>query len=64
MNVVRFGATGMVGRGVLRESKSVTTAEQIGRAMLLVAKHGAAKRVLENDDINAAASRKFVPHAQ
>jgi uncharacterized protein YbjT (DUF2867 family) len=33
----------------------VTTSERVGRAMLNVAKHGAAKLVLENDDIDAAA---------
>jgi hypothetical protein len=32
--------------------KYVTTSEQVGRAMLSVAKRGAAKRLLENDDIN------------
>jgi aspartate-semialdehyde dehydrogenase len=43
MNVILFGATGMVGQGVLRECfpdpdvKYVTTTEQIGRAMLQVA---------------------------
>jgi uncharacterized protein YbjT (DUF2867 family) len=31
----------------------VTTTEQLGRAMIQVARHGAAKRVLENRDINA-----------
>src|SRR5688572_17395597 len=30
----------------------VTTTEQLGRAMIGVAKHGAAKRVLESEDIN------------
>ncbi len=35
--------------------KYVTTTEQVGRAMLNVAKRGAAKRVLENADINDAA---------
>jgi hypothetical protein len=30
----------------------VTTTEQIGRAMLVVAKRGAPKTVLENADIN------------
>ena len=34
---------------------SVTTTERIGRAMLNVARHGAPKRILESDDINAAA---------
>jgi uncharacterized protein YbjT (DUF2867 family) len=33
-------------------SRYVTTTEQIGKAMLAVAKHGALKRVLESDDIN------------
>jgi uncharacterized protein YbjT (DUF2867 family) len=36
-----------------RFPKYVTTTEQIGRAMLQVAKHGAPKRVLESLDINA-----------
>jgi uncharacterized protein YbjT (DUF2867 family) len=34
----------------------VTTTEQVGRAMLAVAKKGAAAAVLENRDINAAAA--------
>jgi uncharacterized protein YbjT (DUF2867 family) len=34
----------------------VTTTERVGRAMINVARHGAAKAVLENDDINAAAA--------
>jgi uncharacterized protein YbjT (DUF2867 family) len=38
----------------------VTTTEQVGRAMLEVAKHGAAKRVLENPDINALAGGRAV----
>jgi uncharacterized protein YbjT (DUF2867 family) len=33
----------------------VTTTEQLGRAMLAVARHGAPKRVLESADINEAA---------
>lgn len=32
--------------------KYVTTTEQIGRAMLAVARHGAPKRILESEDIN------------
>lgn len=32
--------------------KYVTTTEQIGRAMIEVARHGAPKTILENDDIN------------
>jgi uncharacterized protein YbjT (DUF2867 family) len=35
--------------------RHVTTTEKIGRAMLNVARHGAPKRILENEDINAAA---------
>jgi uncharacterized protein YbjT (DUF2867 family) len=35
--------------------RHVTTTERVARAMLHVARHGAAKAVLENDDINAAA---------
>jgi len=33
--------------------KYVTTTEDLGRAMIKIAKHGAPKRVLENQDINA-----------
>jgi hypothetical protein len=33
----------------------VTTTERIGRAMLIAAKRGAPKRVLESADINALA---------
>lgn len=36
--------------------KYVTTTEQVGRAMLHVARHGAPRRVLENQDINALVS--------
>ena len=36
-------------------TKYVTTTEQMGKAMIAVAKHGAAKPILENADINAAA---------
>ncbi len=32
--------------------RHVTTTEQLGRAMIAVAKHGAPKRVLESEDIN------------
>ena len=35
--------------------RHVTTTEQMGRAMLAVARHGTPKRVLENADINAVA---------
>jgi hypothetical protein len=35
--------------------KHVTTTEKVGRAMLNVARNGAPKAILENDDINAAA---------
>jgi hypothetical protein len=35
--------------------KSVITTEELGRAMLNIAKEGAAKRVLESSDIRAAA---------
>ena len=34
----------------------IITTEQMGRAMLIVAKHGTSKRILENRDINAVAS--------
>ncbi len=37
--------------------KYMTTTEQVGRAMLAIAKHGAPVRLLENRDINQAASR-------
>jgi len=33
--------------------KIVTTTEQVGRAMIRIAKQGAPKRLLENKDINA-----------
>jgi hypothetical protein len=81
MRVILFGATGMIGKGVLREClldpgvvppgvhmwpfmplvaalapRYVTTTERVGRAMLNVARRGAAKAVLENDDINQAAN--------
>jgi uncharacterized protein YbjT (DUF2867 family) len=36
--------------------RHVTTTEQLGRAMIAVARKGAPKRLLENADINAAAS--------
>jgi hypothetical protein len=98
VNVIVFGATGMIGQGVLRECKGsyvfrpavvlpmhgersrttayrvlyaiakpllpllkrvmpgqIVTTEQFGRAMLLVARQGAPKRVLESADINALA---------
>jgi uncharacterized protein YbjT (DUF2867 family) len=35
----------------------VTTTEQVGRAMIAVAAHGAPQRILENRDINEAARR-------
>jgi uncharacterized protein YbjT (DUF2867 family) len=38
--------------------KYVTTTEQVGRAMIQVAKHGAPKRVLENRDIVALMEEK------
>ena len=48
MPVILFAATLVFGRFV---TDSVTT-EQVGRAMLGVARRGAPKRVLENADIN------------
>jgi uncharacterized protein YbjT (DUF2867 family) len=39
-----------------RFPRYVTTTEQIGRAMLAVAKRGAPKRILESEDINALPS--------
>lgn len=89
MNVILFGATGMVGQGVLREClldpdvKSVlavgrnpsgqqhtklrdlvvadrrlspdgiTTSEQVGKAMLVMARRGAPSPFVEMADINA-----------
>lgn len=50
MNIVLFGATGMLRR--LFPGQILTT-EQFGRAMLFVARQGAPKRVLESSDINA-----------
>jgi uncharacterized protein YbjT (DUF2867 family) len=41
----------------------VTTTEDVGRAMIEVAAHGAPRRVLENGDINAAARRGAGPAA-
>jgi uncharacterized protein YbjT (DUF2867 family) len=38
--------------------KYVTTTEQVGKAMLAVARRGAPTRVLENKDINAVAARR------
>jgi uncharacterized protein YbjT (DUF2867 family) len=38
--------------------KYVTTTEQVGRAMIEVARRGAPKRVLENDDINSLGAVK------
>jgi hypothetical protein len=38
-----------------RFPRYVTTTEQIGRAMLEVARHGASKRILESEDINRLA---------
>lgn len=35
-----------------RFPKQVTTTEQVGRAMIRIARHGAAKTILENSDIN------------
>jgi uncharacterized protein YbjT (DUF2867 family) len=35
--------------------RQVTTTERVGRAMLNVARHGASKPILENEDINTAA---------
>lgn len=37
--------------------RQATTTEKIGRAMLNIARHGAAKRILDTPDINAAAER-------
>jgi saccharopine dehydrogenase-like NADP-dependent oxidoreductase len=69
MNVILFGATGMVGRAALREclldrdvdgvltvGRSATGQSHeklLGRAMLEVAKHGAPKSVLETEDFRA-----------
>jgi len=36
--------------------KSITTTERVGRAMLIAAKRGAPKAILENPDINALAA--------
>ncbi|HEU0107122.1 MAG TPA: NAD-dependent epimerase/dehydratase family protein [Vicinamibacteria bacterium] len=41
----------------------VTTTEQLARAMIQVARHGAPKRVLENRDINALAGESSSPDA-
>lgn len=42
---------------LLRRMPAVTTTEQVGRAMLAIAKRGSAKHVLDNRDINAEAAR-------
>jgi hypothetical protein len=41
-------------KAILR--KYVTTTEDLGRAMIKIAKQGAPKRILENQDINALES--------
>jgi uncharacterized protein YbjT (DUF2867 family) len=41
---------------LLRRAPSVTTSEQVGRAMLAVAKHGASTHVLDNKLINTLAT--------
>jgi uncharacterized protein YbjT (DUF2867 family) len=41
----------------------VTTTEQMGKAMLAVARHGAGKPVLETPDINAVTSKVALPAA-
>ena len=59
MNVLLFGATGMVGQGVLREcllDPDVQRVQVVGRASTGVqhtklAKYGASKRILESRDI-------------
>ena len=43
---------------------SVTTTEQIGRAMLAVARHGAPKRILESSDISAIGRADVRPDAK
>lgn len=48
MRVVLFGATGMVGQGVLRECLLDTGVE----CVLAVARRGGPKQMLENADIN------------
>lgn len=55
MKVILFGATGMVGQGVLREcvvDPDVTAALSIGLAMIGVARRGYPKPILEAEDIN------------
>jgi uncharacterized protein YbjT (DUF2867 family) len=55
MRVLLFGATGMVGQGVLRECLRAAD----GHAMLAVARNGATKAVLEARDIGAIASTEI-----
>jgi uncharacterized protein YbjT (DUF2867 family) len=68
MKVVVFGATGMIGQGVLCEclnddridsvitvGRRKTATEAMGKAMIKIAFSGYAKRVLGPKDINAAA---------
>ncbi len=45
----------------LMAGRFVTNTEDLGRAMLEVARHGAERRVLESDAINAAAARSLRP---
>jgi len=49
MKVVIFGATGMVGKGVLLECN-------IGRAMIRVAAEGAPTPIIDTRDINRLAA--------
>lgn len=71
MKVILFGATGMVGQGVLREclldprvtqvtsvgraAGVAVTTEQVGKAMINVAEKGYEKRVLEVADLKKVA---------
>jgi len=57
VNVVLFGATGMVGQGVLREclrDAEIARVLAVGRSTI-GQRDGAPRRVLENKDINHAA---------
>jgi hypothetical protein len=54
VRIVIFGATGMVGQGVVRRlfPRQVTSTERLGLHMLEVARNGHAKRVLEPADLS------------
>jgi len=64
IRVLIFGATGLVGQAVLRECllvhsvvpNYVLTTEEVGKAMLIVAKRRYSQDILETKDIRAVVS--------